>query len=158
MTESPIPKPTGGVVQVFEKLSKPLGWCPAPTLARPLLKGQTIMNSNQRQFPRAPMSGAVKFFDWNQPRQAEGTEISGGGIFLGSREVLAEGAMVTVRVALPGFKRAFTVLGKVVRTVRGGIFSPPGMGVRFVDLAPADRQTILEYVARRAPVLEVEAA
>lgn len=109
------------------------------------------MTPHHREFSRAPMSGPVKFFDWNQPRQAEVTEISGGGIFLRTGEVLAEGAMVTLRVTVPGLKRAFTVLGKVVRTVKGGIFSPPGMGVRFVDLSPGDRHHILEYVARRAP-------
>ncbi len=104
---------------------------------------------NLREFARAPMSGPVKFFDWNQPSQAEGTEISGSGIFLRTRTVLAEDAMLTVRLTLPGLKRAFTVLCKVVRTVKGGLFMPAGMGVRFVDLSPGDRQTILEYVARR---------
>ncbi len=104
------------------------------------------------------MSGAVKFFEWNEPRQAEVTEISGGGVFLRTREVLAEGAMVTLRVTLPGLKRAFTVLCKVVRTVKGGIFAPSGMGVRFVDLTPGDRQTILDYVARRSPEFAAEAA
>ncbi|MBS1153502.1 MAG: hypothetical protein H6Q89_5200, partial [Myxococcaceae bacterium] len=49
-----------------------------------------------REFARAPMSGPVKFFEWNHPAHAEGTEISGSGIFLRTREVLAEGAMVTV--------------------------------------------------------------
>ena len=111
------------------------------------------MKDNHRQFPRAPMSGRVKFFDWNQPRQAEVTEISASGIFLRTREALAEGGMVTLRVTLPGLKKAFTVLGKVVRTVKGGVFAPPGMGVRFVDLAPGDRQTILQYVALRTPQL-----
>jgi uncharacterized protein (TIGR02266 family) len=114
--------------------------------------------NNLREFPRAPMSGTVKFFEWNQPSAAEGTEISGGGMFLRTRAVLAEGAMLTVRVTLPGLKRAFTVLGKVVRTVKGGLFSPSGMGVRFVDLSPGDRQTILEYVARRTPQLVAEAS
>ncbi len=112
---------------------------------------------DHREFARAPMSGTVKFFDWNQPSAAEGTEISAGGMFLRTRAVLAEGAMVTVRVTLPGLKRAFTVLGKVVRTVKGGLFTPSGMGVRFVDLSPGDRQTILEYVARRSPRLVAEA-
>ncbi len=113
--------------------------------------------NNLREFARAPMSGTVKFFDWNLPAQAEGTEISGGGMFLRTRAVVAEGAMVTVRVTLPGLRRAFTVLGKVVRTVKGGLFSPSGMGLRFVDLAPGDRQTILDYVARRSPQLAAEA-
>jgi uncharacterized protein (TIGR02266 family) len=114
--------------------------------------------SNNRKFVRAPMSGTVKFFDWDRPTAAEGTEISGGGIFLRTRAILAEGAMVTVRLTLPGLKRAFTVLGKVVRTVKGGLFTPPGMGVRFVDLSPGDRKTILEYVASRSPQLVAEAS
>ena len=114
--------------------------------------------TNNREFDRAPLSGTVKFFDWNRPSSAEGTEISGGGMFLRTRAVLAEGAMVTVRLTLPGLKRAFTVLGKVVRTVKGGVFNPSGMGVRFVDLSPGDRQTILEYVASRSPQLAAEAA
>lgn len=107
--------------------------------------------SNHREFDRAPMSGTVKFFDWDRPGQAEGTEISGGGMFLRTATVMAEGAMVTVRVTLPGLKRAFTVLGKVVRTVKGGLLTPAGMGLKFIDLSPGDRQTILEYVARRTP-------
>lgn len=118
-----------------------------------IAEGAHTMTTNHRQFNRVPMSGPVKFFDWNEPRQAEVTEISAGGVFLRTRESLAEGAMLTLRVTLPGLKRAFTVLGKVVRTVKGGLFAPPGMGVRFVDLSPGDRQTILEYVARRTPEL-----
>ena len=106
-----------------------------------------------RGFARAPMSGMVKFFEWNQPRQAEGTEISGGGVFLRTGAALSEGSMLTMRVNLPGLGRAFTVLGKVVRTVKGGRFSPPGMGVRFVDLSPSDRQTILSYVASRTQLV-----
>ncbi len=109
--------------------------------------------NNHRAYDRAPMSGPVKFFEWDRPAQAEGTEISAGGMFLRTRAVLAEGAMLTVRVTLPGVKRAFTVLGKVVRTVKGGLLAQPGMGVRFVDLSPGDRQSILEYVARRTPHL-----
>ena len=112
------------------------------------------MNTNNRAFDRAPMSGPVKFFEWDHARQAQSTEISAGGIFLRTGEALPEGAMLTVRVTLPGLKRAVTVLGKVVRTVKGGLFSPPGMGVRFVDLSPSDRKTILEYTAGRAVAAE----
>jgi uncharacterized protein (TIGR02266 family) len=106
-----------------------------------------------RAHQRAPLTGAVKFFEWNKARQAEALEISAGGIFLRTKEVLAEGAMVTLRVTLPGLRQAFTVLGKVVRTVRGGLFSQPGMGVRFVDLKPAERSIISNYVMARQPRL-----
>ncbi len=112
--------------------------------------------ADHREFKRAPLSGVVKFFAWDQTRQAEGVEVSGGGVFLRTREPLSEGSMITVRLAVPGLNRAFTVLGKVVRTVKGGLFAAPGMGVRFLDLKPADRESILQYVEGRC--LRVEAA
>jgi uncharacterized protein (TIGR02266 family) len=98
---------------------------------------------------RAPMSGTVKYFDWNRPREAEAVEISAGGIFLQTAEPLAEDRLVTVRVSLPG-RRPFTVLGKVVRTVRGSLLRPGGMDIRFVDIAAHDRETVAHYVAERS--------
>ncbi len=95
------------------------------------------------------MTAPVKFFQWNELREAEATEISASGVFLRTREVMAEGAMVTLRLTLPGIKRAFTVLGKVVRTAKGGLFTAPGMGIRFVDIRPAERAAISSYVGRR---------
>lgn len=105
--------------------------------------------ANQRQFERAPLSGGVKFFDWNEAHHAAAFEISGSGMFLRTAHCLPEGSMLTVRVALPGLTRAFTVLARVVRTVRGGLFTPAGMGVRFIDLAPGQRSHIVEYVHQR---------
>lgn len=107
------------------------------------------MEPNSRKYPRAPLSSPVRFYDWNRPLQADATEISANGIFLRTESSLPEGTMVTLRVALPGIQAAFTVLGKVVRTVRGSLLRPPGLGIQFVDIAAADRRNILEYVARR---------
>lgn len=107
------------------------------------------MSANQRKYARVPFSGPIKFFDWNRPIEAEGAEISGNGVFLRTTASLPEGSLLTLRLGLPGADRSFTVLGKVVRTVRGGLFRPAGMGVRFVDIAAPDRRQVLEYVARR---------
>jgi Tfp pilus assembly protein PilZ len=104
---------------------------------------------NQRRFPRAPLTGTVKFYDWDKPMQADATEISGEGIFLKTPQALPEGALLTLRLCIPGLDEAFTVLGKVVRTVRGGLLRPAGMGVRFVDIPARARDRISEYVARR---------
>ena len=96
------------------------------------------------------MTGTVRFCDWNRPLSAEAQEISANGIFLRSEtNVLPNGAVVTMQVALPGLQKAFTVMGKVVRTVRGSLLKPPGLGIQFVDIAAADRRMVLEYVARR---------
>ena len=131
-------------------------------LALELLKGTArleaetqkgVVKMDAREFPRAPMTAPVKFFQWNELREAEATEISANGLFLRTREVLSEGAMITVRLTLPGLRRAFTVLGKVVRTARGGVFTPPGMGIRFVDLRPPEKAAIASYVERRGLTL-----
>src|SRR3954451_8430321 len=102
------------------------------------------MDANSRQYPRAPLTGTVKFFDWNRALHADVSEISANGIFLRTDSSLPEGAMVTLRVAIPGLQRAFTVLGKVVRTVQGSLLKPPGMGISFLDIASGDRRSILE--------------
>jgi len=103
-----------------------------------------------RRFPRAPLTGPVKFFNWDRPMQADALEISPEGIFLKTGQALPEGALLTLRLTLPGWAQAFTVLGKVVRTVRGGLLRPAGMGVRFIDISATARASIWEYVARRA--------
>jgi PilZ domain len=98
---------------------------------------------------RARLSTQVKFFDWNRPQTAEALEISARGVFLKTPSPLAEDRLLTLRLQLPDGGRPFTVLGKVIRTVRGSLFRPGGMDVRFVDLAAVDRLAIEAYVRRR---------
>lgn len=108
------------------------------------------MKPEHREFLRAPLTSTVKFFDWNHAQAADAVEISASGIFLKTRALLSEGSMLTLRLSLPGLKHAFTVLGKVVRTVKGGLLADAGMGIRFLDLRPADRDVIVAYVSQRA--------
>jgi uncharacterized protein (TIGR02266 family) len=121
----------------------------AADMAPDLLKGRR-MTRDRREFKRAPMSGGVKLFSWGTLKPAEAAQISANGIFVRTPEVLPEGTMVTLRLALPGLHRAITVLGRVVRTVKGGLFAAPGMGIRFLDLLPSEREVVVGYVSRRA--------
>ena len=98
---------------------------------------------------RVPLAGPVKFFDWTRPQQAEAVEISVGGVFLRTSSPLEEDRLLTLRLHLPDGGPPFTVLGKVTRTVKGGLFRPGGMDVRFIDLSAADRKAIEAYVQRR---------
>lgn len=120
-------------------------------MAPDLLKGRRMMR-DRREFQRAPMSGGVKLFQWGTLVPAEAAQISANGIFVRSKDVLPEGTTVTLRLALPGLHRAITVLGRVVRTVKGGLFAAPGMGIRFLDLLPSERAVVVGYVSRRAVV------
>jgi uncharacterized protein (TIGR02266 family) len=101
-------------------------------------------------FLRAPLSGTVRFWNWNRPAVGEAREISAGGIFVQTDDVLPEGSRLTLRLEVPGF-RSVTVLGQVVRTVKGGVLNPAGMGIRFLDLMPGDQRAIIEFVLRRGP-------
>lgn len=96
------------------------------------------------------MTGAVKVFSWGLPRAAEAAQVSPNGIFLRTDAALGEGALVTLRLQLPGLHRSLTVLGRVVRTVKGGVFAAPGMAVRFLDLLPSERALVARYVEARA--------
>src|SRR3954462_3666941 len=98
---------------------------------------------------KAPLAGQVKFFDWNRPQVAEAMEISVGGVFLKTASPPAEDRLLTLRLQLPDGSRPFTVLGRVIRTVKGSMFRPGGMDIRFVDLSAADRRSIEAYVQRR---------
>jgi uncharacterized protein (TIGR02266 family) len=118
-------------------------------MAPDLLKGRRMMR-DRREFQRAPMSGGVKVFQWGNLKPAEAAQISANGIFVRTKDALPEGSMVTLRLALPGLHRAITVLGRVVRTVKGGLFAAPGMGIRFLDLLPSERAVVMNYVSRRA--------
>lgn len=107
------------------------------------------MSPNSRKYPRAPMTGQIRFYNWNRPLQAEVIEISANGMFLRTDVSITEGSLLTLRLAVPGITRPFTVLGKVARTVRGNLLRPAGLGIEFIDIAAADRRMVLEYVARR---------
>jgi len=108
-----------------------------------------MMTVEKRRHDRVPFTAKVDYFCWDKRKSADALEISPDGIFLRSQEVLPEGSMVTLRLALPGLARGFTVLGKVVHTVLGSALKRRGMGISFLDIAPADRDRILAYVAVR---------
>lgn len=103
-----------------------------------------------REYERTPLSGPVRYWDWDRVQQGQASEISGSGIFLKTRELLPEGAHVTLRLELPGQHRGMTVLGRVVRTVHGGLLAAAGMGIRFLDLSPSQRQLIQTFVESRS--------
>lgn len=109
----------------------------------------TVWNS-RRRYPRAPYTERVAYFEWNEESIAAGADIGEGGMFLRTGSPPVEGSLLTVRVGIPG-GRAYTVLARVVRTVRASrrSFWPAGMAVRFLDLPGEARRAIASYVEAR---------
>lgn len=105
----------------------------------------------RRRHCRATFGGHADLFTWEGRTRARVTDLSGSGAFLRCREPLPEGRYVTLRLRLPG-GRAFTALGRVVRSVRAQAHGAraSGMALRFIDLAHRDRRAIQDYVRARA--------
>jgi uncharacterized protein (TIGR02266 family) len=81
-------------------------------------------------------------------------EISEGGVFVATYTTLEVGALATVHITLPGGFE-FKVPGRV-QFVRDPMDmsedAEPGMGVKFEALAADQRELILRFVRKRAPM------
>ena len=78
------------------------------------------------------------------------TDISAMGIFVQTRGPEPIGTRLNLRFMVPGQAQPFELEGEViwVNPYRPGAPDNlhPGMGIRFVDLAPEDRRRLAEYV------------
>jgi type IV pilus assembly protein PilZ len=77
------------------------------------------------------------------------TNISELGIFVRTIDPLPVGTQLTLRFVSPDSTESFVLQGKVqwVNTYRPMRDNPnPGMGVRFVEITPADRERLVETI------------
>lgn len=81
-------------------------------------------------------------------------EISEGGIFIATYNVLPKGTSADVLITLPGGYE--TRVKGTVRFVRDpmdfSMDTEPGMGVQFDSLDPQSRELILRFVRKRPPM------
>ena len=75
--------------------------------------------------------------------------LSAGGMFLITKNPLPEGTNLRLRFRLPKEKVFIQTLAKVlwVREESATSSSPPGMGVLFLECAPADQERIQAWVS-----------
>jgi uncharacterized protein (TIGR02266 family) len=80
--------------------------------------------------------------------------VSAGGLFIATHMLQPVGERIEFRVNLPGASNVVRGLGEV-RWVRDYCESsnvPPGMGLRFINLAPGSEELIAEFLAQRDPI------
>lgn len=102
---------------------------------------------DRRSFPRAPL--AIQIECQQCMALAVARDVSGGGMFVQTKEPLPVGSRLNLRFNLEDGGSTVLVLAEVTYTVAG-----MGMGVLFADLAATDRQRIEAYVARSQPESE----
>jgi len=94
-----------------------------------------------RKFPRAPLAAQVEHEGGTQIGFCR--DISAGGMFIATKEPVATGTYLKMRFNLDDGGPIIIVGGEVRYSV-----GKMGMGVRFLDLPPADQNRIDTYLAK----------
>ncbi len=114
-------------------------------------------SGNRRNFDRYPVEWAVDCVASDTFLYASITNISEMGIFVRTTEPLAIGTRMRLSFSPPGGE-SFKLEGCVAwvnRLREDGDNPNPGMGVRFVQLSPDDRERLVDIVRTIAYIREV---
>ena len=107
----------------------------------------------RRAEPRVPVELEVHYRSAQEFLTAYTVNISGGGIFIKTREPLPLNQVVHLRFTLPGIARVFNLHGLVVWTNPQPSRSsfPSGMGIKFMNLDPEGKKLIAGFVKAKLP-------
>ena len=106
--------------------------------------------SERRSFPRHPIEVDIGFFSESNFYAGLTQDISEGGLFVATRQVLPVGTEVNVTFTLPGVREIRA--DGIVAWQRDPLHGDPGMGIQFNHLEAEDRALIQRFVAKRAPL------
>ena len=116
----------------------------------PVHEDPRAAGAERRKFPRVLLNLEVDYGSEDTFLFAYITDISEMGIFIKTNNPEPPGSHLNLRFSPPGAQRALEVEGEVtwVNPYRPGaaVNLNPGMGIKFVDLQPGDRQQLTELV------------
>ena len=106
----------------------------------------------KRKTPRVPLSMEVTYETGDDFQDDFLSDISSGGLFIGTPDPLEINTKLTVCFHVPGISDSVMVKGTVVwvRNLEGGF--KPGMGIRFDEMEPEDRRKLDNYLAEQKKV------
>lgn len=118
---------------------------------------QILRGARKQSHLRTPARFPVVYD--NLEKQGKGTcfNLSQSGMFISTTDPVCPGEDMIVRVAVPGIRDSFSLWSRVmwINPLEGGNFFPAGMGVRFLELGPAEAMhlsTVLENLrSKTAP-------
>ena len=106
----------------------------------------------KREQSRAEVDVEVQYRTVQEFLGVYARNISGGGIFIRTQQPLPLNREVQLRFTIPGIDRTFMVHGLVVwanpHPSRSSF--PSGMGIKFMDLDPAAKKILADFVESRA--------
>lgn len=107
----------------------------------------------KRSTRRVPCNIKMSVRNGGRTYESKTLDISHGGIFLETDEVLEIGTMIDMRFQIPNTNREVGAVGKVAWVGKSGTADTMGVGVKFSKIDPADLQVIVDYVNRVARVV-----
>ena len=107
---------------------------------------------SRRASPRVSLAAEVDLSSETNFFTGFSTDIATGGLFVATLDLAPIGTLVSVRFTLPGGEE-ISAQGEVqwLRAIDEAD-RLPGMGIRFVELAPRAKAAIEEFIAGREPM------
>ncbi len=100
-------------------------------------------DQERRATRRVPLVAEIEYSSDSPSVSKRLTDLSIDGLFIDTMTPLPPGSLISIRFNLPGDTLPVVVLGEVVWGQEH-----LGMGVRFMNLRPKDRERIRAYVTR----------
>lgn len=106
------------------------------------------LTGEPRQRPRVPVRMRVDFEDHISNKSLVSVNISEGGIYLRTYDLLPEKTLLHLSFSLPLDTSKIKVTGEVVRNIPLGsqFDTEPGVGIRFVEISEEARDKIRDFV------------
>lgn len=127
---------------------------PKPVERLPLLEAarRLLDHAAPRGLPRIALDAPVRLRQRQREWPGTARNLSRGGVFVESPELLAEQAEVELALELPETPLALASTAQVIWTRRADDALAAGMGLRFLGLDRRTVREIAEYVEERLPV------
>lgn len=109
------------------------------------------MSSERRQFPRVKTAFPINYINTQQFFLDYAENLSMGGVFIASNNILPVGTELELSLSLPGLPEPIKTTGRVVRVVvlensDNGEFQP-GMGIQFDELPLEGKSSIAKLLS-----------
>lgn len=104
----------------------------------------------RRRFARVEARLQVQFVYADGFFELETDDLSLGGLFIATEQLLPQGERLRLVLHVPGERPAIKAVAEVVRRVeRPAAGRPRGIGVRFIELDAEERRVLLDYLQQR---------
>jgi type IV pilus assembly protein PilZ len=107
-----------------------------------------MYTGNRRRHPRIYRPIEVDYYYGDEFYRESTISLSMGGLYVKTNQPLEVGSLFHVDFTLPDFNHLFKVRGKVIwKKLIEDTHGPPGMGIKFYDVAENDKRALLQYLA-----------